>query len=230
MTLDRRQNLRFLSAAIFVTVGSLFTLVSVNAQEADENGLYINKRPLKDWSRRFSEAVSSKKVDFNSPFVISISGTLALGKDGKTVIIEKPKLLSAEQPKGSDPSLVKLVEDAITSAGDSGWFAYLDALERTKGPKIVNLVIRQDSSDFSLDIDYTMESENNVRASQSALSMMIQIGQMKAAADDDNLLLSNTKVSSVDKVLKIHFSANKSAFWELIQRKVSTLRITDSTK
>ena len=230
MGLNRRQNLRFLSAAIFVTVGSFITLVSVSAQEADENGLYINKRPLKDWSMRFSEAVSSKKVDFNSPFVISISGTLALAKDGKTVIIEKPKLLSAEQPKGSDPSLVKLVEDAVTSASDSGWFAYLDALDRTKGPKIVNLVIRQDSSDFSLDVDYTMESENKVLASQSALSTIIQIGQMKAPADDDRLLLRNTRVSSEDKVLKIHFSSTKSAFWELIQRKVRTLRTTDSTK
>ena len=56
-------NLKYFQAISFVTVAWVVTVSSADAQVADENGIYINKRPLKDWSKRFSEEVISKRID-----------------------------------------------------------------------------------------------------------------------------------------------------------------------
>jgi hypothetical protein len=210
---------KIIPTALFIAVGWTCLVASASAQTEDQNGIYVNKRPLKDWSKKFAEVVSSKNVDLNSPFAISISAILGLAKDGKTIILEHPKLLSSIQPKGSDPVLVKLVEDAVMSAGDSGWFGYFNGLNREKSAKMISLLVQQDSRTFSVNIDYVLQSSNDARTMSSAFSMLISLGQMQSSNPDDKLILSGTSVSSEESVLKLRFSSSKEAFWEMVKQR-----------
>jgi hypothetical protein len=219
---------------IFIRCGfaaclGLILVVTTDAQEADQNGIYVNKRPLKDWSKRFTQAVALKEINLDAPFVVSVSGTLDVAKDGKTVILKDVKKSIIEQPIGSDPRLRDLVENAVLAASDSGWFGYLSAMGRMKTSKSVKLLIEQDARDFSASINVDQQTENEARTLASALSAVISIGSA-TAKDDEKLLLRSLSVSTVGNAVNIISRTTKSQFWEIIQRKLAAEEIRSSNK
>src|SRR5688572_6567952 len=125
--------------------------VAENAGEAkqDDNGVFINKRPLKDKSSETLAQVDAGKVKLDKPFRVVISGTLGLAKDGKTVVLKNPKPEPVDKNFPADPALTKLAQEWVVAVGDAGWYGYLGILDEKKGVgRKVTITIEQNDATF----------------------------------------------------------------------------------
>jgi len=193
--------------------------LSATAQVQDKAGVYVNKRPLKDWSANFTSAVNSKEVDINAPFLVSIVAVLGTTSDGKTVVLKSPKRLTVAQPGGSDPRLISLVEDAILAFGDSGLFGYIDQLIGRKFVTPIKISVRQDETTFAVGIDVGRQNENEAKTMTSGLTTLLNLA-VSQANDDDKPLLRSMSVSSIEKSVRLSFAMPRAEFWEVAQKQI----------
>lgn len=194
------------------------TPVSGDLEEAraDRNGVYINKRPLGDYAKTALEKIDSKAVKLDSPVKVVISGTLALGKDGKTIILKNPKPVRSKSDPVNDPAMEKFVQNAILAVGDTGWFGYLDRLQT----KNVVITVEQNDTNFVASVRADQPSENHAKQAASGLNATITLG--KALAKGDELVfLDLAKTISEGKTFILNFDIPKPLVQELILRKLA---------
>lgn len=191
--------------------------------KADQFGVFINKRPLKDRAKETVEQVAAKDLKLDKSFKVVIEGTLGLGKDGKTTVLKNPKLVPVDPKIPNDPEMVKLAQDWILAVGDAGWYAYLDRLDdktKVKSGKIL-ITIEQNDTDFVANIRSEKASENAAKSIASGLGLLLQAAAAAASGDEQTFLKAANAPTSDGKTLVLNFSFPKPLVQELIQRKLA---------
>lgn len=183
--------------------------------KADEFGVYINKRPLKDYAKGALEKVDSKAVKLDNSFKVVVAGSLGIGKDGKTIILKNPKPVPT-QVQPNDPVLVKLVQDAILAVGDAGWFGYLDKLKA----KNVTITVEQNNDVLVASVRADQPTESDAKQAASGLNTLLAIA-VPAAKGDDQTFLKQASVTSEGKTFVLNFNIPKPLAQEMIMRKLA---------
>ena len=201
---------------------ALFLSGTFTTQAQGESGIYVNKRPMKDWSEKFTKAIDSKEIDLNSPFLISIVAILGTAADGKTIVLKSPQKLAVSQAANSDPKLIALVEDAVLALGDAGWFGYLSQLNSRRSATPVKIGVRQDEINFAVAVDVGMQSDNEAKTMSSGLTTLFSLAASQVK-DEDKPLLRSMTVSATGKSVRISSTMPKAEFWELVRQQTVSI-------
>jgi hypothetical protein len=197
--------------------------VAENAEEAkqDDNGIFINKRPLKDKSKETLAQVDAGKVKLDNPFRVVISGTLGYAKDGKTVILKNPKPEPLDKNFKADPALTKLAQEWVVAVGDAGWYGYLGVLDEKKGVgRKVTITIEQNDATFLANLKAEQPTPEHARNTASGLNGMMTLGSL-GANEDQMTFLKSTKTSAEGSFLVVNFTMPKPEVQQMIQRKLA---------
>lgn len=192
--------------------------------KSDQNGVFINKKPLKDRAKETVAQVEAKDLKLDKPFKVVIEGTLGLAKDGKTTVLKNPKPLPVDPNVPNDPEMVKLVQDWILAVGDAGWYGYVNLLD---DPKVKNtagkvvITIEQNDTSFVANVRHEKTSEETARKIASGLGGLLQLAAGAASGDEQTFLKAATAPTSEGKTLVLNFSFPKPIVQELIQRKLA---------
>ncbi len=147
----------------------------------------INKLPFKDLARHATELRDAKKLDFDKAFEITIETTL--DSNGKLV---KPRVTS----KSGDETLSDLGKELVSAMNDSGVLVYLKKINDDKpGTKVV-FTIKQDGADVSATVDTEVSSPDSANKLSRAFGVMLLAGAVSRKGHDEEILLSNTKVTA----------------------------------
>ena len=184
--------------------------------KADQFGVFINKRPLKDFGKEAIEKVDKKEVELEKSFKVVIAGTLGVGKDGKTIILKDPKPVPSQSPAVNDPEMVKLAQDAIIAVGDAGWFGYL---EKLKAKNIV-ITVEQNDTILTASVRADQPTENDAKQAASGLNTILAIA-VPAAKGDEQTFLKMAKSTYDGKSFILNFEIPKPLVQEMIMRKLA---------
>ncbi|HVF47550.1 MAG TPA: hypothetical protein VNA17_08300 [Pyrinomonadaceae bacterium] len=188
----------------------------------DKFGVYINKRPMTDQATKTLEQVGPEKVRLDTPFKVTISGTLGLAKDGKTIVLKNPKPIPPPNGFKNDPKMEKLVQDWILAVGDAGWLGYLDkvvAAQKLK-PKRVIVTVEQTDSVLTAKVTAEQPSENEAKTYSSGLNTLLGLAAGQTDGDEQMFLKSATTTAE-GKLLVLNFNIPKPIVQEMIQRKLA---------
>ena len=183
--------------------------------KADKFGIFINKRPMKDKAKETLAEVEAKKVTLDKPFKVTVTGTLGLGKDGKTVVLKNPKPVVDKNVK-NDPAMEKLVQDWILAVGDAGWFGYLDKL---KAKQLV-ITVEQNDTELIASVKADQPDANYASTAASGLNSLLQIAATQVK-DDEKTFLEKANVKTEGKTFVLNFAIPKPVVQDMIQRKLN---------
>jgi hypothetical protein len=192
-----------------------------NAEVAkeDKNGVFINKRPLRDRADDTLKKIDGGSIDLTKSFKATVAGTLGLGKDGKTIVLKNPKPVPTDPNVPNDPALEKLAQDWIVSVGDAGWFGYLNLVK----VKNVTVTVEQVGEKFIATVRGSQPSENAARMAASGLGSLIGIGA-GAAKGDELVFLEAAETSADGSNLVLTVELDKPVVQEMIQRKLAEIK------
>lgn len=182
----------------------------------DQNGIYINKRPLRDVTKEAFAQFEGKTVDLNAVFKVTIGGTLGLAKDGKTVILKDPKRLDDPTTSAGDRAMQDLAGHLILAIGDSGWFGYLYNLET----KYVTISLEQNDTTSIAKLTAEQKDEKKANSSASAVNMLLMLASAEVDGDA-TIFIKIAKASSNGKSFIVTLKLPKPQFTEIIQRKLA---------
>jgi hypothetical protein len=194
----------------------------VEEAKEDKFGVYINKRPMTDQATKTLEQVGPDKVRLDTPFMVSISGTLGLAKDGKTIVLKDPKPVPPPNGFKNDPKMEKLVQDWILAVGDAGWLGYLDkvvAAQKLK-PKKVIVTVEQTDSVLTAKVTAEQPSENEAKTYSSGLNTLLGLAAGQTDGDEQ-MFLKSASTTAEGKLLVLNFNIPKPIVQEMIQRKLA---------
>lgn len=193
--------------------------VAENADEAklDPWGVYINKRPLKERAPDSLEKIKNEVIKIDKPFKVTVSASLGLGKDGKTIVLKNPKPIPAETST-NDPEMVKFVQDWILAVGDAGWFGYLTRLEPK--PKNILITIEQNDTELVASVKADQPTENQAKTQASSLGLLLA-GAVLIAKGDEQVFLQKASVTSDGKAFVLNFKIPKPEAQQMILRKLA---------
>lgn len=189
---------------------------TVDGAKEDKNGVFINKRPLRDRADETVKKIDSGAIDLTKSFKATVSGTLGLGKDGKTVVLKNPKPLPTDPNVPNDPAMEKLAQEWIVSVGDAGWFGYLDRFK----VKNVTITVEQVGEKFVTTVRGSQPSENAAKTAASGLNTLIEIGE-GLAKDDELMFLKAASTTFDGSTLILNVELDKPVVQEMIQRKLA---------
>jgi hypothetical protein len=191
---------------------------------ADKNGIFINKRPLKDKTTETLAQVDAGKVKLENSFRVVISGTLGLAKDGKTVILKNPKPEPVDKNFPADPAMTKLAQEWVLAVGDAGWYGYLNITDEDKGiGKKVRITIEQNDKVFLANVRSEQPTAERANLAASRLYNLMTLGSL-GAKEDELTFLKATKPTSEGVFLVVNFEMPKPQVQELIQRKLAEMK------
>lgn len=190
--------------------------------KADENGIFINKRPLKDRAKETLAQIDAQQLKLDKPFKVVITGTLGLAKDGKTVVLKDPKPVPVDPNIPNDPAMVKLAQDWILAVGDAGWLGYLEMLDPKKKPnsKKVTITVEQNDTNFTASIRSDLTSPNEANTMATSLRNLITLGAI-GAKDDELEFLKAATTASDGNSLVLNLNFEKPIVQQMIQRKLA---------
>ena len=196
----------------------------VDEGKEDQNGVVINKRPLVDKTTDTLAQVDVGKVQLDKSFRVLITGTLGLGKDGKTIVLKNPKSAPVDKNFPADPALTKLAEEWVVAVGDAGWYGYLGVLDEKKGVgRKVTILIEQNDNTFLANLKSEQSTPEKANTVATALRNMMTFGAL-AAKGDELTFLQSTKTTSDAGFLIVNFEMPKPQVQEMIQRKLSEFK------
>lgn len=182
----------------------------------DQFGIYINKRPMKDRAKETLEKIDSKSVKLDNSFKVIVSGTLGLGKDGKTIVLKNAKAAPLDPKAPYDPAMVKLAEDWILAVGDAGWYGYLDKLKT----KNVIITVEQNDTTLTASVRSDQPTEEDAKRAASGLNAILSIA-MPFAKGDEQEFLKKASVTYDGKTFVLNFNIPKPQVQEMILRKLA---------
>jgi len=197
------------------------TTAALDDAKADKFGVFINKRPLTDRAKDTVAKVTANQVKLDAKFKVTISGTLGLGKDGKTVVLKNPKPVPEPGVK-NDPAMEKLVQDWILAVGDAGWFGYIEKLDEQKKikQKKVTITIEQNDADFYAVIRAEQPDENVAKTAASGLNAILSIAA-PATDGDEQVFLKAATSTSEGRILILNFHIPKDKVQNMIRNKLA---------
>ncbi|MBA2348446.1 MAG: hypothetical protein H0V81_09135 [Solirubrobacterales bacterium] len=190
--------------------------VTTDEAKEDQNGIFINKRPMRVEAKESLEQIDAGKVKIDTPFKVVISATLGLGKDGKTVVLKNPKPVPQDPKIPNDPVMEKFVQDWIIAVGDAGWFGYLDKLKAKK----VLITVQQTDTELIASVRADQPTDNDAKLAASGLGTLLSIAA-PAASGDDQLFLQKASVTAEGKTFILNFNIPKPLVQEMILRKLA---------
>jgi hypothetical protein len=185
----------------------------------DKNGVYINKRPIKDFGAATLDKIDKKEVSLETPFRIVIAGKLGLAKDKKTVKILDPKVVPDPSGRKNDPAIEQLAKDAVLATSDAGWFGYL----YNQNVRNVVVSVEQTDTDIQINVQSDQPNEDDARRAASGLNGLIALSMLSSKPDDKEFL-SRAELSSQGKTFQIKFNLPKPLAQEMIRRMLDDLR------
>ena len=188
----------------------------VEESQPDRLGVFINKRPLREGADETIAKIDSGVVDLTKSFKASIAGSLGKGKDGKTIVLVKPKPVPSDPNIPNDPAMEKLAQDWILRVGDAGWFGHLYNLN----VRNVVITVEQNNDQFVATVRADQPSENDARTVQSGLNTMLNLAKGWTTGDEQ-MFLSEMETSYEGKIFFVKFEMPKDQVQELIQRKLA---------
>ncbi len=191
---------------------------NVDEAKEDKFGVFINKRPMRIEAQESLEKIERQSVKLDSPFKVVISGTLAPGKDGKTIVLKNPKPVPSDPPVKNDPVMEKFVQDWILAVGDAGWFGYLSRVDPK--PKTLIITVEQNDSDLIASVKADQPTENQAKTQSSSLGLLLA-GAVLLAQGDDQTFLQKASVTSEGKAFILNFTIPKPLVQEMIMRKLA---------
>lgn len=188
----------------------------------DQFGIFINKRPIKDKAKDTVAKVEANEVKLDTTFKVVISGTIGLGKDGKTIVLKNPKPVSPGKDIKNDPKMEKLVQDWILAVGDAGWYGYLEGLDANKKvkDKKVLITVEQNDADFFASVRSEQTDENTAKTLSSGLIGLLGLASGRTTGDEQVFIQAATSTSE-GKALVLNIKMPKAQVQELIQRKLA---------
>ena len=191
---------------------------------ADQNGIFLNKKPLTDKTTDTLAQVDAGKVKLDSTFRVVITGTLGLAKDGKTVILKDPKAEPVDKNFPADPALTKLAQEWVVAVGDSGWYGYLGFMDEKKGVgKKLSILIEQNDLTFKANVRSEQANPERANTAATGLRNLMTIGALTAKEDEIEFLKKAT-LSSENNLLLLNFEMPKEQVQEMIQRKLAEFK------
>ena len=188
----------------------------------DQFGIFINKRPIKDKAKETIAQVDANEIKLDTSFKVTVSGTLGLGKDGKTIILKNPQKVAPDPGTKNDPKMEKLVQEWIVAVGDAGWFGYLERLNENKKvkDKKVLITVEQNEADFAVSIS-SEESDANVAKSLSSSLGLLLAGAGQASSGDEQMFIKAANSTSEGKSLILKIRLTTPQVQDMIQRKLA---------
>ena len=191
---------------------------------ADQNGIYLNKKPLTDKTTDTLAQVDAGKVKLDSTFRVVITGTLGLAKDGKTVILKDPKVEPLDKNFPADVALTKLAQEWVVAVGDSGWYGYLGFMDEKKGVgKKLTILIEQNDLTFKANVKSEQANPERANTAATGLRNLMTIGAL-TAKEDEITFLKSANLSSEGNLLLVNFEMPKAQVQEMIQRKLAEFK------
>ena len=174
----------------------------------DQFGIFINKRPVKDKAKDTVAKVEANEVRLDTAFKVSVTGTLGLAKDGKTIVLKNAKELPPAPGVKNDPQMSKFVREWIAAVGDAGWYAYALTKEdreelSKKKPKERKVIIsiEQNESEFYASIRTEQADENIAKTLSSGLNGTVGIAGMTADEEVVKFLKAASSTSEGNAVI-----------------------------
>lgn len=189
---------------------------------ADQFGIFINKRPIKDKAKDTVAKVEANEVKLDTTFKVVISGTLGMAKDGKTMVLKNPQTVKPEPGIKNDPVMEKLVKEWIVAVGDAGWYGYLDKFDvdkKIKNKKVL-IVVEQNDSEFFASIKAEQIDENMAKTLSSGLGGVLTMAKDRTNGDEQVFIQAATSTSE-GKSLVLNIRMPKPQVQEMIQRKLA---------
>jgi len=181
----------------------------------DKNGVFINKRPIKDFGVATLEKIDQKEISLETPFKVMITGKLGLGKDKNTIKMLNPKLVADKSGAKNDPKMEKLAQDAILAVSDAGWLGYL----YQQNVRNVVITLEQNDMEFIVNVQSDQPSELDAKRAASGLNGLLAFS-MPTLKPDEKEFLSRAVLSSQGKTFQIKFNIPKPLVQDLIKRKL----------
>lgn len=188
--------------------------------EPDKNGIFLNKRPLKD----FAEVVKPKPevITPNATFKIVLSADLGHAKDknGKETdawVLKNVKPVESVAGSKESVEMAKIAQQGILAVGDSGWFGYLAGPFKVK--KVLITVI-QDDTDFKFIVRSDQPNEALAGTVASGINGFISIGKM-GAEGDVKTFLERANSTADGKAFIFNFAMPKAEMLDMIKRKLA---------
>lgn len=203
-------------------VNGTFAQPPVDKAEQDKQGVFINRRPMRDFADSTVDQIQSGKINLEAPFRVVVSGKLVA--KNKSIVLADAKIVPVTQPENSDPTMVKLAQEGILAMSDAGWFAYLKYLDA----KNIVITVEQTGDTFSAGIRADQPSESRAQTAASSLRTLISLGKEQAKGDEKVILSAMTITSETDNIV-IGLSLPKAEFHELVKRKIAESK-TANTK
>ncbi len=182
---------------------------------ADKNGVFLNKRPIKDFGADTLEKIDQKEISLETPFKVTITGKLGLAKDKNTVKMLNPKLVPDRSGIKNDPAMEKLAQDAILAVSDAGWFGYL----YQQNVRNVIVTLEQNDIEFVVNVQSDQPSEAEAKRTASGLNGILALA-MPTLKPNEKEFLSRAVLSSQGKTFQIKFNIPKPLVQELIKQKL----------
>lgn len=185
----------------------------------DKNGVYINKRPIKDFGAATLEKIDKKEVSLETPFHIVIAGKLGLAKDKKTVKILDPKVIPDANGLKNDPAIEQLAKDAVLATSDAGWFGYL----YNQNVRNVVISVEQNDTEMIVNVRSDQPNEDDARRAASGLNGLLALSLLSSKPNEKEFL-SRAELSSQGKTFQLKFNLPKPLAQEMIRRMLDDLR------
>jgi hypothetical protein len=187
----------------------------------------INREPMRNFGKVVAEKLDNNLVDLSKNF--KVTAEVALTEDGKldTTIDKKTKrpksrVLTTE----GDAEMVKVVSDAISAIGDSGWLGYL----RNQGIEKLNFTFVQDDDKLYAIITSDQPSVEKARKVSSGLNAAIQGAlilddtNIKKLGDDEKEMLKAASSVASGKQVTLNFTFPKAVAQDIIRRNIQKVK------
>jgi hypothetical protein len=200
--------------------------VAENKEEgkADQNGIFLNKKPLTDKTTDTLAQVDAGKVALDKPFKVVITGTLGLAQDGKTIILKNPVAEPLDKNFPADPALTQLAKEWVVAVGDSGWYGYLGFMDEKKGVgKKLTILVEQNDTTFITSVKSEQANPERANSMASGLRNLMTIGAL-TAKEDEIVFLKSANLTSENNLLLVNFQMPKAQVQEMIQRKLAEFK------
>lgn len=204
------------NSILFVTtLGVYLGLLFFSGQRAQaQDQLELSRDPLRDLGLSIKKQVADKSLDLDAPFELEFKATLM--RDGN---IAASKIT---RETGNTSSLAA-AKNAIEVVHQSGAFQYITNFS----PDEFTIILKQDDSDFSTSVALENRSEPRARAVASALTLYLSLPKSikkDSLTKHEELLLDNSKVTSLGKTVTIALSLPKAIFREMVEAELARVQ------